>query len=1223
MTQFIKNLLSWPKHLLSHRPRRHSPRRWRRRKSAAIILLITLASLVTLFWFFSSDERVRLQAIHALEYDTGADVELDQASFAILRQIRIKGLRLYLPGRPHEPKNLVLAADDVILEHQPWSILTRRLRLNTVTAYGGRLYLWYDRSRRLSNLQLLPLRTTVAPGTQRPRIVLRNAALQYRELRQGQLIHTVNQNLSGDLFPAPGNDDLINFNLHTADAGPMPETALEGSYNVQNKKLQMAGAFLLDLIDFNHLPPQVGPWQQWCKIAQPTGQVQAFCAYEPQKGHTFHFELENGKLTVPLPDANLPLHNVNARITCTADNFTIDHLNAQYQNHAEFKLTGNVNGYSTQAPFNLVFQTHQLTIPPDQWTNLHPTTASDNRQLSPRQPVAPPMSVLLPLLPKSNQKDLRDLAPTGLLDLKITLNRNSPEPNTPLDFHGLLTFHDAAINHKDFPYPLRHVTGNIAFQPGRTRIGPLRSRHANQRVDIRGLWQLNEDQRQFDLTIHTRHTPVDQTLFAALPPWQQRLWKQFDPSGLIHARYDTTHINNIRTRQELALDLVDLQATYKGFAVPLSNIAGNARYDGQRLTFDIHNACPPSGKLTLAGTIEGLNQQTPRLRCDLNFQNLLLDTAFRTYLPPLSRDALQYAGLSAHADGRIQLQIPDPNAPSKTTTLQRDELLNLDLARYHLTADIHDGHALCKAFPYALNDLHAKVELTNDYLDIRSLTACHDDSRISAHGRLNNDRSYQLHLKGNPLRLSPELRHAFGQQPIWFWDYFNPTGQANVSLQIAQKKTAHQDNICPTAPPLTYTATVTPINCRLEPNTLPYRFDNVNGTILIEPNALTIKKLTGDNGSARFHVKGNARTPDPNTRQYDFNIIAQDVPLDNKLKNLLPTSVRPLYKKIQPSGHAGFDLQLTSNATSRATQPWHIKGSAWAKHAQLQWPLPAQNIDLALEGNARYLPAKNHFELNAQLDADSLHLMNRPLNNLTAKVLYNPNQHRLQLNDISAQCCQGRLAGQSNVFFNRTPPGYELKLQFHQLDLPTALQAHRPADARDNLQGKLAGSFNLTQTTEIADRRGAFLFTLQDAVLGELPVMGQLLHVLNLSLPRPGAFNEATLAGDIVGNTYRFEQIRLRGSAMTLTGGGLMNEPGHLLELVFEVESPHDLPQIPILSSFFKALQPSIMQVRITGPFDEPTVESVALPSLDNALRHLTGQLPTPAPHPQNDRNTP
>jgi len=166
----------------------------------------------------------------------------------------------------------------------------------------------------------------------------------------------------------------------------------------------------------------------------------------------------------------------------------------------------------------------------------------------------------------------------------------------------------------------------------------------------------------------------------------------------------------------------------------------------------------------------------------------------------------------------------------------------------------------------------------------------------------------------------------------------------------------------------------------------------------------------------------------------------------------------------------------------------------------------------------------------------------------------------------------------------------------------------------ENLRGVMTGWLNVRQTGDPEKRRGTFLFVIRDAVLGELPIAAQILHVLNLSLPKEGAFNEASLAGDIIGNKVRFDPIHLRGSAVALTGAGIMTEPDRLLELVFVVDSPHNLPKIPVITSFLNAFKAEVAQVWVTGTFEEPDVQPVAFPSLEEALRQLSTDLPPPTP---------
>ena len=126
----------------SRHPRRYSPRQWRRRRNGAMALLLLLIGINGSLWYYSRDKRVLSYAIVALQKVTGGEVELKHASIVVLREIRIKGLKIYLPERPHIEKNLVFQAKDVIIQHEPLSFLEKKLRLKKIVAYEPQLNIW-------------------------------------------------------------------------------------------------------------------------------------------------------------------------------------------------------------------------------------------------------------------------------------------------------------------------------------------------------------------------------------------------------------------------------------------------------------------------------------------------------------------------------------------------------------------------------------------------------------------------------------------------------------------------------------------------------------------------------------------------------------------------------------------------------------------------------------------------------------------------------------------------------------------------------------------------------------------------------------------------------------------------------------------------------------------------------------------------------------------------
>ena len=105
---------------------------------------IVLVAVLAMISYHLAGERFRTHTIEALKRITGGDVVLDHAEITVLRQIRIKGLSIYLPRSDHNERNLILQADDVILLHNPWSFLKQKLQVTQITANGAHLNVWYD-----------------------------------------------------------------------------------------------------------------------------------------------------------------------------------------------------------------------------------------------------------------------------------------------------------------------------------------------------------------------------------------------------------------------------------------------------------------------------------------------------------------------------------------------------------------------------------------------------------------------------------------------------------------------------------------------------------------------------------------------------------------------------------------------------------------------------------------------------------------------------------------------------------------------------------------------------------------------------------------------------------------------------------------------------------------------------------------------------------------------
>ena len=71
---------------------------------------------------------------------------------------------------------------------------------------------------------------------------------------------------------------------------------------------------------------------------------------------------------------------------------------------------------------------------------------------------------------------------------------------------------------------------------------------------------------------------------------------------------------------------------------------------------------------------------------------------------------------------------------------------------------------------------------------------------------------------------------------------------------------------------------------------------------------------------------------------------------------------------------------------------------------------------------------------------------------------------------------------------------------------------------------------------------------------------------------------------------------------MSLQGVGQMTEPGHNLDLIFLVGSPHNLPPILGFTDLFTAIKPALLYIRVSGSFEQPKVDTIAFAAFRKLL---------------------
>jgi hypothetical protein len=867
------------------------------------------------------------------------------------------------------------------------------------------------------------------------------------------------------------------------------------------------------LVDIASLPGRLAYWRNLYETIQPAGQLQITSTFEPSRGHNLRLSLENGRLNLPLSGSGylLPLNSVIAEIACNKDEITIEKINGRLEDSCQLQLSGIIKGYSGNAPFDLEFQTQNLDIPVDQWQDLvideaalidEPATGKVVTGTETTLQTA--LNAVLKELPDVAQQFVDLYRPVGQIDYQLRIKRADGALQKPV-CQGKIICHDGAFIYKDFPVFVSGVQGEIAFDPNSVIIGPLYSRQDNHEIEIEGKYHGEDEQSEFDLTVNAKNASLNKNIYNALTPELQRLWDRFSPTGTVNAFYKTGWRLGQQPEPNLGIELIDVNADWTAIGARLTAMSGWVNWNRGLTAFEIKHGEVASGRFQLEGEINNLQRSDQEFQCQGQFRDVLLDEEFTNNLPDKIGGLYRGLNLTGEIGGQIQLDLKAADhEPSETTQPPGQTEPTHVKPSYRIDFSLNDGQIKYEKFPYQLHDVQADCVLTDQQLQIISLTGRNGRTQIDITGRL----------------------------------------------------------------------------------------DRIGGV-----------------------------------RKYDLHIMADDLPLDDKLKDGLSGGLGGVCRRTGLTGDVDCNLKVNYHQEPYEKGIWQFNGGIGLKNGTCHSPLSTTNITGNLQGTATYDEGAQDFQLSAELARGDMQVLDRDLTEMTAKLGYDGKEKLLKVTDISSGFCQGRMAGHTQIDIDPNHWAYKVDLRFLEADLKELLNvAKEPKRKYLDLQGRCKGRFMLNKEISSLIPRGSLTFVVEEAVIGQLPIIAQLLHVINFKLPRYGAFNQAQISGDIVGEELYFESIHLQGSAVSLTGTGLMSGPfftadqdsdrrpcgltgGILqkcpLELIFVVDPPDYLANIPILSSFYRAIRPSLMQLRVSGTFNEPEVAPIAFPNLSDAFRQL------------------
>jgi hypothetical protein len=543
--------------------------------------------------------------------------------------------------------------------------------------------------------------------------------------------------------------------------------------------------------------------------------------------------------------------------------------------------------------------------------------------------------------------------------------------------------------------------------------------------------------------------------------------------------------------------------------------------------------------------------------------------------------------------------------------------------KYEVTAglDARDKVSVTyKGFPYSLTGISGDVTVNQDDITLAGITGRHKDTPIALQGKLypGSDKvGVELQIEARQLVFDKELHQALPTAIKGIWDSLVPSGHADVTLALNQNLPASNDKP-------EYHLEIRPKSMSVTYDGFPYQFGGITGLVIAEPKAITLRKLTCEQG---YQLDGDILQ---NGRQMKLKIKATGLPVDKKLLAALPDEFNAAMKTIKPGAVLDLDIKdltiVRGPSESPATRPTGATVSATTKPAALgvlSWlakgdlRLHDTIVDVAfgtkkLNGTlgGSIGSDRRGLWMNVKADLERIKVSGHEITKVKGKVTKKPGSPLVRVEDLQARVYGGRLAGREVMVRLGDKPKYAFSLFYQDVSLGALVNATvSDPKKRSGVKGRLEGKISMEAVAgDPKSRRAAGTVVISKGKLYKMPIMLGLMHVLYLSLPGDSAFTDGRLKYFVQGDTMVIEEIFLTGSALSLVGSGRISLDSEELDLTFLTGPPGRMPRIAVIrnaSKVLNAIFKELLVIRITGTLSKPIRKALPLRSLDAILKEL------------------
>ncbi len=790
-------------------------------------------------------------------------------------------------------------------------------------------------------------------------------------------------------------------------------------------------------------------------------------------------------------------------------------------------------------------------------------------------------------LPGPMRALLEDYLPRGRVSIAFDV-LSSSLPDEPPQVLGSMELHDARCRYFRFPYDIDQIHGRVRFEGGSLILDGVRGRHGSAQIHGFGRIFHTNSWTALDLTFVGLNVPLDRALYEALPETDRSLWQEASPLGLADV---TTHILRDEGSRETGPPepTISVDVHMRSGSMTLENhgrltqVDGRIRIDQDRILLDDLTGFLGRSMVRLDGYIlrGGAADQHAR---DLRIQaaDFPLSTVSRmAYAPADAQDSVRFEG---HGDvwGQVSGFGHDADQAGRYAVRIRDGRLWG-----------FDGHQLWPQVRgwMAVGDAQRRSV---------DLVAERHAGRMDVHATMlpaeSGVRIADLQLSATDAAMEELLRGVVPGRWAQFREALGIRGAGRLQARVENS---------PDPPDQGLRARVDLWADFMAPAALPLDFRDAHATVIFTPDCFTVRHaeaVYGSEGVLRARGEGGWS---PGGAWTDMSLVAEDIELDAALISSLPGGLAQVLAPLEPRGMCNAELSRIRIDT-RDQLAWDVEGRLHFSDATLQAGLPLERADGDLTGRFRVTDA-GATEIQASFVIDGGIYGGRPIQMLEGRLLRDPNDAWVRVEDLSGRMCDGEVVGWAS--FHPASSEFELTLTLRNLDLSQFLNRKQPetrpadtptqpgrVDGRVFLRGKRREPQWLSGGGQLLIRGGSLLNT---------RVSAELVGASPDRRPRSDAVQEAELRFVWHGDELQFSRVDIRTRDTRYVGTGSWNQKTDAVDLTLLAASPDAAGGLGPVIELFQAAQNELIQYRVTGTARAPQVRIEPLYGVTDTLRNI------------------